>query len=56
VLRIDRERIPVLRPDLKGHVVGEEVVDGDDREDLSHNQRLAVARLAERFAPDGASK
>jgi hypothetical protein len=56
VLRIDRERIPVLRPDLKGYVVGQEVVDGfADRQDLSHDQRLAVARLAERFAPDGVS-
>lgn len=56
VLRMDRERIPVLRPDLKGYVVAEEVVDGfDDRQDLSRSQRLAVAQLAERFAPDGVS-
>jgi|NGEPerStandDraft_6_1074524.scaffolds.fasta_scaffold18876_4 hypothetical protein len=55
-LRSKDETIPVLRPDLRGYVLEQEVVDGfADRADLSENQRVAIAKLAERFSPDGAS-
>jgi hypothetical protein len=56
-LRSKHETIPVLRPDLQGYVLEQDITDGfADRADLSENQRVAIAKLAQRFGPDGASE